>query len=187
MELMSPPPTAPPTAASGASAAFREEVLKTLEYFGIYQRFECIKCHGEFATMNLALSHLRGEYIDCKSGSVSKNMLSKKKVFVPKKLKKFSPKINKEVAPLSSSKHKSSKYSPKQVEMILSKKKKDNVLAKQFKVTTKHIAKFRYNWNKKNKIIVNTKSYKKHKKPYKINKAARGNQEYKIQPGEDAL
>lgn len=179
MQLLSPP--------------HLEEVLKTLEYFGIYQRFECIKCNGEFATMNLALSHLRGEYIDCKSGSLSKSMLSKKKVFAPKKPKKISPKINKEVAPLSSSNYKSSKYSPKQVEMILSKKKKDNILAKQFKVTTKHIAKFRYNWNKKNKAQADDKSYNnvetiaKHKKSYKINKAAKGSQEYKIQPGEDVV
>ena len=51
-ELMSPP--------------HLKDVLKTLEYFGIYQRFECIKCHQEFATINLALAHLRGEYLECK-------------------------------------------------------------------------------------------------------------------------
>ena len=205
-ELMSPP--------------HLKDVLKTLEYFGIYQRFECIKCHQEFATINLALAHLRGEYLECKTGDVGKSTLSaestrsrkEKEVFAPRtpnKQKLVSPKNAKKEVPPSHSKRKKSKYSLKAIEMILNKKKKDDVFAKQFGITTRDVAKLRYTWKKHDKyknlllktptpenIVAITKHVKnphkyiknpgKYKKPYKINKAAKGVQDYKVQPGEDA-
>ncbi len=196
-ELMSPPHLA--------------EVLKTLEYFGIYQRFECIKCRQTFATINLALAHLRGEYLECKKGSVSKitPSQSEKEVFAPRKPSKLvSPKnAKKEVTPLLKSKRKS-RYSLKQVEMILNKKKKDNVFAKQFGITTRDVAKLRYTWKKHSKyknlllkvptpenIVAITKHVKnphkyiktpgKYKKPYKINKSANGANDYKVESAEE--
>ncbi len=236
-ELMSPP--------------HLKDVLKTLEYFGIYQRFECIKCRQEFATINLALAHLRGEYLECKTGDVGKRMSLSvgKEVFVPRKPKKLSPKKQREIAqhrgrseaslaigaqtgkkevtPLFSKRKKKHKYSLKEVEMILNKKKKDDVFAKQFGVKTHDIAKYRYLWKKHKKYknlilqvptpenivtpnsapkaklasqatgarprakhVKNPHKYiknpDKYNKPYKINKAAKGAQDYKVQPGEEA-
>ena len=187
-ELMSPP--------------HLKDILKTLEYFGIYQRFECIKCHQNLSTINLALAHLRGEYLECKVGNIRKSMLSseEKEVFAPRKPKKFSPRsVKKEVAPSSNKRH--SKYSLKQIEMILNKKKKDNVFAKQFGITTRDVAKLRYNWNKSDnyknllvtevehisdepikKVIMNPGKYKK---PYKQQKVPEGSQEYKIESADD--
>jgi len=101
-ELMSPPSTA----ASGASAATREDVLKTLG----------IKCHQNLSTINLALAHLRGEYLECKTGDVGKSTLSTagKEVFAPRtpnKQKLVSPKnIKKEVPSSLNKRKKRSKY-----------------------------------------------------------------------------
>ncbi len=188
-ELMSPPGL--------------HDVLKTLEHFGIYQRFECIKCHQELSTINLALAHLRGEYLECKTGNVGESTLSaestrsrkEKEVFAPRKPKsksarkvpsEFSPKSAKKEVPSSSSK---SKYSLKQIEMILSKKKKDNVFAKQFDITTRDVAKLRYNWNKSGKynnlLVTEVHRVKKQIKNYKEQKVPKGSQEYKVESADD--
>ena len=204
IELMSPPGL--------------HDVLKTLEHFGIYQRFECIKCHQDLSTINLALAHLRGEYLECKTGDVGESTLSaesvansrkEKEVFAPRKPKKFSPKNIKKEVPSSSNKpdkhKKGSKYSLKQIEMILNKKKRDNVFAKQFGITTRDVSKLRYNWKKSHtydnllineevievpetpkKNIKHVHKSQKYSKPYKINKNLKGANDYKIQPGEDA-
>lgn len=216
-ELMSPP--------------HLKDVLKTLEYFGIYQRFECIKCHQNLSTINFALAHLRGEYLECKKGSVSKTTPSsdgaqkaqrvgEKEVFAPRtpnKHKLVSPKNAKKEVPSSSIKHKSpgrerrerrSRYSLKQIEMILNKKKKDTVFAKQFKISTRDVAKLRYNWKKthtydnlliskevvevpkKKDIVAVTRhvtSKKPHVHPYKINKSAKGSQDYKVESADEVL
>ncbi len=199
-----------------------QDVLKTLEYFGIYQRFECIKCHQNLATINLALAHLRGEYLECKNVVDERSSLPAKgkKVIASKTPnRENSSKKEKKRSPLLPSdmrkkKHLRSKYSLKQIEMILNKKKKDNVFAKQFGITTRDVAKLRYTWKKhkqyknlllkvvEKKDIVALKaasvahtrpkhvtskvtSKKPTTHPYKINKSAKGSQDYKVESAEE--
>ena len=200
------------------------EVLKTLEHFGIYQRFECIKCDQNFATINLALAHLRGEYLECKKDNLGpeqkkgvqadgaraelrvsrkedreRSVLRTQHGEPPNQSKHSSPKK----APLLSNKHHkiASKYSIKQIEMILNKKKRDTVFAKQFGITTRDVAKLRYTWKKKGQfknLLIVTPDNKsavvaagevvhnrkgKNKEMFHVNKA-KGSQDYKVQPAD---
>lgn len=118
-----------------------DEVIKLLEHFGIYPRFECIKCKQVLGNINLAMAHVTGKYLDCiKAGKEIE-------VGVPaNKPRKYSKKM---IRSINMKTDKRVKYSDEDKDYIINSTAGNVQLAKKFNTTPGKIIKLKYAIRKK--------------------------------------
>lgn len=136
------------------------EVVQLLEHFGIYERFECIKCKNVFGNMNLAMAHLQGRYMPCRGPGKAEI----KKIKVPTSGRKVKQTFSED------DKH-----------YIMTSGKTPAQLAVKFHTTGKLISKVKYRWKLEKKKKGIKTSY--NNSLYKKNKFVPSN-DYKVAPAE---
>ncbi len=139
-----------------------EEIIATIEHFGIYQRFECIKCDRFLGNINLAMAHLRGEYLNCIEAVEAPKIETKREYN-----KKEKRNIN--------------VYSEEDKNYIMKTKQNAKYLARRFNTTVNNVIKLKYRWKKEKK-----ESSKDHSDYIKSNRnKLKPSTEYKIEPAEE--